>query len=483
MTYHLVKSATPGIVLVATGIFFDKLEDISILEKTITFLKVGKYPYTALLNVASEILIDGFASTEAVIAFRAEVNTIKKAIETADTNPILLELLRASTSLANGNPKALESINKNLVFLGNTTLNELYSQLFPATNAKEAIRNYIRINGLTSLDTVIKYLELLGLEHTYPKGLPVLIDENGVLYTIAKKRIEGVPFKAEVKLNPNYDPIKDDSYIFQAKTENAKSFTYYYTTDYKVKGRENKFKAVKVLSTNIKSLRTDWTKIIMAKAPSREEAIVLEIIYQTQARIGSSSNATLDKRTGNYLRTYGITTILKKHVTVTDEGLYFEYPGKGAYKGDVIHYQKHNFVASDNVTKEIVKELSKRLKTLNDEDKVFQTNDTKVRALFQQLGAPEGVTVHKLRTLKGTMMMTEAIKNHPFKGKTTSAKVTKWLRQEALEVGIQLGHMSGEKYTAATAVAHYISPQVMVKLYKDLDVVIPKTMAKLAGII
>jgi DNA topoisomerase IB len=486
----LVHSASNGIILVSNYIFWDSIPEhdieclIELLQKTTQYLRLAQLPYRSLLECAAELVCNNTVDDETVRAFQAEILLIRKSITNSETSAELLELLKNASSVAGGNGKAYALLNTKLHLITSDFVKIVFSRHFSDTDVKSTIRNYVRASGsrLVPYDSVLQHLHKHNIEHKYPTAFVGFIDEAGIFYTIAKKRIEGVPLNSTLTMNKNYDPLLDNSYVFSAKTENAKSTTYYYTREYKLSARKNKFTAVKQLGLDIKSIRSKWSRIIKTLSEGYEEAVILELIYQTQARIGSRSNKTLDKRTGKYLRTYGITTVRAEHLEIVGDEIHFKYPGKGAFKGDVIHYQQHVITPSDPIMQIVINDISARLKKLSPDEEVFSTNADRVRELFKNLGASDYVSVHKLRTLKGTMMMTERIKNHPFKGKrVSSTAITKWLREEALQVGIQLGHMSGEKYTAATALAHYIDPTVMTKLFKELNCVIPKTLARLSG--
>jgi len=507
----------PGLILLAAYVFFDEIPDsdageaATLFHETAAALEASGFSRAAFCQVAGSLLANEDIEENSLTALIADNLAIRKAIQSSDTIADYITLLKNISSLMKGNEKAFELVDKALVIVSNQTV----SNLFPSRNNLRLFLRNKSEGGLVPYRLAYQHRE--ELQEKYPSNFEGFIDELGRLYTKHKKLINGVPINSTITMNPNYSQ-KDDTHVFIAKPENAISSVYYYTVDYKKRSTKEKFKAVKQLSIDIKDMRAQWLKILNSEATFAEhkgaqfeEAMILELIYQVQARIGSNSNKTKDKRTEEYLKTYGMSTILCEHVEIVrpynpkslskkEIELHFKYPGKAAFKGDVIHYQQHVFIP-ERTNKIIVKWFEARLGGYLTKDKmgrhsrgkqkkilsnkepaaqVFSTSADKVRQLFSDLGAADGVSVHKLRTLKGTMMMTTKLKSHPFtKHNATQTKVTKWLREEALQVGIQLGHMSGEKYTAATAIAHYIDPVLLTKLYKDLDLVIPKTFAKL----
>ncbi len=522
------KLALPGLVLLSKASYFDSIEYTDVVAKHVSEtlacykrLQLDSNP----IKKAIDELFSSSLSDDTVTAVRKSISAIVKALRNDPTaNQNIIDLYNVVSGVFAGDVKHYKTLRDKVSILKipeitsqfpvfvDTSKQSDYLQLASqfsseqlaelreqkdkqykiVTYAKRAgktvLADYIKQYCRASGKNYVNYAELLaevtakGLQHSLPSGFDGYIDEFSQLYTIFGKKIAGFPSNAIVEMNPQY--TKDDScFVFTAKTMGAISTTYFYTVDYKNESKQTKFAVVEQLSKCIDSIRSKWLQKLKLKDPQFEEAMILELIYHTQARIGSSSNATLDKRTGKYLRTYGLSTILCKHVKIVDDNyVEIEYPGKAAFKGDTIHLQHHKFYPDTKETKIIFEWLKKRLKS-DENTRVFSTSADKVRQLLSDLGAPEGASVHKLRTLKGTLMMKERIKQHPFKTQKTSATaVNKWLKEQALDVGIQLGHMSGEKYTASTAIAHYVDYRLLAKLYREARVAPPKTMLKLVGI-
>lgn len=521
------KLALPGLALLARAAWYDTLDldEVSIKYVTETIKSFKRVDVdTQPIKLLVEELVSDSASDEVITAVRKTISSLVKSLRSDPTaNQNMIELYNIVSGVFAGDNKHYVNLRDRVSLLGVPEITALfpvevdiskqqehlafaasfdtetiarlreernpeYKSVLQARRAGKTIvadyiKQYCRQSGRRFVDyeTLYNSVEAEQLVHTLPKGYEGFVDEFSQLYTLYGKKIFGFPANCQVTMNPNYS-IKDDCYVFTARSEAAKNTTYFYTQDYKQSSKENKFSVVEQLSKSIDTIRARWLRKLKPKDPHFEEAIILELIYQTQARIGSSNNATLDKRTGKYLRTYGMSTLLRKHYTISEDSIVFEYPGKAAFKGDVIHLQKHVFYPDSDSSKLIYKWLQQQqLKSL--EEKLFSTTAERVRDLLKELGAPEGASVHKLRTLKGTLMMKERIKQHPFKNtKNSVTAVNKWLKEQALDVGIKLGHMSGEKYTASTAVAHYIDPVAMLRLYREAHVAPPKTMLKLVGI-
>jgi hypothetical protein len=521
------KLALPGMVILAKAAFFDSIDDSDI---TIKYVSESLRSFARLqldysvIKAAVEELYCNTLSDETVAATRKFIAAIVKQLRSDPTaNQNIIEMYSITSGVFAGDSKHYVVLRDRVSILGipeitalfpisvdtNTqrdylsfvsefdseTITKLrqekdpqYKNITAARRAgKTIVSDYIKQYCRTSGKTIVDYATLLQdinanqLVHSLPSGFEGYIDEFSSLYTKFGKKIAGFPSNAQVTMNSAYT-AEDNCYVFTARSPQARSTTYFYTQDFKNSSKQTKFAIVEQLSKCIDSIRSKWLKKLSIKDPQFEEAMILELIYHTQARIGSSTNATLDKRSGKYLRTYGISTILHKHYKVLPEYIEFEYPGKAAFKGDVVHFQRHKFYANSPETKLIYNWLKKRANA-DENSRVFSTSGERVRQLLNDLGAPEGASVHKLRTLKGTLMMKERIKKHPFKTQKASVTaVNRWLKEQALEVGIQLGHMSGEKYTASTAIAHYIDPIAMLKLYREAHIAPPKTMLKLVGI-
>lgn len=521
------KLALPGLVILSKASFFDSIDDSDLTIKHVSeslrsFARL-QLDYSVVKLAIEELYFDGLTD-DTVVAVRKFISAFVKLLRSDPTaNQNIIELYNVVAGVFSGDSKHYVTLRDRVSVLAIPEITALfpvrvntdsqkeylsfvaefdaealallkeedkvkYKAVMTARRAgKSVVADYIKQYCRASGKKVVEYNKLLAdinskqLTHSLPSGFEGYIDEFSNLYTTFGKKISGFPSNSTVTMNPQYN-AQDDCFVFTARTDKAISTTYFYTQDYKNDSKQTKFAVVEQLSKCIDTIRSKWLKKLNTKDPQFEDAMLLELIYHTQARIGSNSNATLDKRTGKYLRTYGISTILHKHYKVLEDSVEFEYPGKAAFKGDVVHLQQHKFYCNSKETK-IIYDWLKKHSNKDENSRVFSTTGERVRQLLSDLGAPEGATVHKLRTLKGTLMMKERIKKHPFKTEKTSVTaVNKWLKEQALDVGIQLGHMSGEKYTASTAIAHYIDPVAMLRLYREARVAPPKTMLKLVGI-
>lgn len=367
--------------------------------------------------------------------------------------------------------------------------------------AQEWGMSYVRTHGegqehLVNYDEFWKALKSAGLKvHNYLEGFKGYIDDKGRLYTIKKLRINGAPGGGKALMNEDYDAENDIGYVFRADIPGAVTQPWYYTENHKERSTQQKFEKVSGLADKIDSIRAKWLNILRNGDIEEDEydrdflsAMMLEIIYQTQARIGDINNATKDSKTGEYKQTYGLSTIQMRHVRVIGAGIRISYEGKAARKGEIVHKQIHNLVSNEHpAIKKIVKILTKWKQERGPKEYVFQTSRGGnlsafyVNKLFKRLGA--NTTVHKLRTLKGTVMMNEIVEKHPWKKKkaTNSNEVMKWLKEKAEAIGAQLGHAAGGNVTGNTAIQNYCDPGTMTKLFKEANVMIHPSILKLVN--
>ena len=485
-----------------------------------------------------------------LIAFLKQLTSFQKDLSrNVSMSPTLLSMLNDARLLANGSESALKRINENIgilkepalirMFTKNTgsitqkdvlpqlkavvkklggkgvdlTLEErkklrtstkgatvkLYQDYLALRRAavepsKDFVRNWVRSNsdkkGMADYKAMLKALKTAGFEiHAFAPGYDGFIDDMGRLFTKTGKLINGKPgTPGTVEMNKQYDPETDDTYVFKAFVDGAKTVTLYYTTEYKKASNEAKFSKVGSLAKHVEPMRRKWLSIL--KAGGRDEhdprflaSMVLEIVYHTQGRIGGERGSTdVGDKT---VKTFGIASLRCKHARAVGNGVNLNYLGKKAQK------QQHKLVASEGPgLKKIIKLILEWKDERGPNDPIFMTRRggsltaSTVNALLRELGAPDGVTVHKFRHLKGIQMMGEIVERQPFAKKKakSAAEVTAWIKKEALAIGKQLGHMSGEKFTSATAIANYLEPNMMISIYRAAGFPPPVAMLKLVGV-
>lgn len=317
--------------------------------------------------------------------------------------------------------------------------------------------------------------------HTVPEGFIGFIDDQMKYYTEEGKVLNGTP-SGDVRMNPEYDPVKDNAYVCDAKAPMAKGYQRIYTLDYKANTTQNKFKKVAEFDKVAENVRKKWLREFKAngiKTRNGVLAMLAELVYQTSGRIGSTSGQTDGQRT------YGITTLLAGHYKKKGNNRLLEYPGKKAQQ------QKHKLLNTNPNQKLLIAALDELAtdKARKDALITFRGRGISGNALnkyLASLGLPKGVTVHKFRTLKGTRIAKRILEASPLldrKRGLTPTQVSKWLKSALEKVAKELGHFSNGKLTIATAIANYIDPSVLVDFYEKLGMRMPANIEKMAKLV
>ena len=355
---------------------------------------------------------------------------------------------------------------------------------------KDELRQLINKAGrpITDFQYALAYLKSQGVVNPLPLTFEGNVDSNGRLYTKAGKLILNVPTPDfTIKMNPDYDPKADDSFVFTTYNKEGKISQYVYTKDYKTKAVEKKFKKVEALDAVIDGIRKKWLEYVKkgGDTPQEVASTVLEMLYSFSARIGSMGNAA------GGVSTQGISTLTPKNVKVAPNGIVFTYLGKDAVK------QVHVLQGGDPEVKYMtanIKEMLKgkgpkdRLFTFKHGDKVYPMTGNLVNKWFHTLGAPEDITVHKLRHVRGSRLFSQLLEANASKlfdpkKPMTQAQADAALKELATKVGTMLGHVRGigteQKATPMTAIANYIEPALMINYYEKLGLRVPKFIQKL----
>jgi hypothetical protein len=361
---------------------------------------------------------------------------------------------------------------------GKVKLVERYSELRKVfvANYKKYLFKFIRSSGKPFIDVKIvrKYLDTLGCNYI-PRGFIGSIDEQGRLYTTAGKQIAGMLI-GEVKMNPKYDPLTDNTYVCSLVGNVAQRLR---TVAFTSGNKAARFDKVSSFMKEVDKFRTKWVKDLDSlDTRTQVLAALVEAIYQTQARIGGDSkNMEGEDR-------YGMSTLLVKQLLPISKGFEFKYTGK---KGTEQHHILLGTTATNRKVIAIIRELIKGKKPT---DVVF-TNRSKplgaapVNAYLKSLGVPTGITIHKFRHLAGTKLALKILSGAPFKKSEhpSQASVEKWIKEEMKQVGEMLHHRVGsgenQKLTGMTAINAYISPNVLKEFFDNLGLRVPKWIPKI----
>jgi len=350
---------------------------------------------------------------------------------------------------------------------------------------KDAVVSYIRKSGHETVpyEELLAYLHANGIDHMLPIGFTGEIDDLGRLYTNTGKMIDGVPSAVTFPtmiMNKQFGKEGGKDFVFQAIRSDGEPGPYFYTSDYKKEAARSKFQHVADLAPKIVSMQKKWfTKVKQFKItdPTSVAAVILEILYEFAARVGSPNNPT-----------FGVSTILVKHCAVDHAtgNITIRYKGKDGVS------TVHKLVAADPTQKIVIKALLELLEGKQPKDRVFTVdkgerkipiNANVVNAYFKSLGAPEGTTVHKLRTFRGTHLFNElmekALEKPPKDERAALAVLTKMGEQ----VGKLLNHVrtmssGGTRVTGTTALQNYIDPTAQIQFFRTLGYRLPKFLEK-----
>ncbi len=319
--------------------------------------------------------------------------------------------------------------------------------------------------------------------HYWPptNGWDGYVDENGALYTLEGEKIVGTP-SFPIEPNPKYDPEstvkKDGSNAPFTCITSKGTKQYFYVEERKKQWKQEQFQKVDDFVEVLDDVRDNWLSDAKSAKGSKKYVlgILCELMYWTSARIGSELGMTDGKKT------YGITTLRGSFVTREGNTLHIRYPGKSGVS------QHHVLTPKTPEQKLVAKQVLEWAQEAGANGLVFDlsgqhekgpSNGT-VNNYLRSIGAPQGVTIHKIRHARATKVMKIQLRKCPFfrmsagnlvpnaSKQPTQAQAENWYKEAALEVGRDLGHSAGEKVTWGTAVAAYINPTTTTSFFDDL---------------
>lgn len=353
---------------------------------------------------------------------------------------------------------------------------------------KAYIANMVRSSGHKYLpyDKVVQALAKDNIINRLPHGFVGMIDDLCHLYTTEGKEINGFP-GSDVIMNPEYDPKLDNSYVYRmTKAESSSGMgAYAYTKAFTKKQTEMKHDNVRQSLTKIDSVRKKWLGLLKAKPDTQlgVVATILELLYKFSARIGSVGNQTEGKST------YGISTLLRKHITVAGNGLIIKYPGKAAGKGGAaIVPTVHKLMPTDAVAKLLIRNINEylvgkenkedRVFTFEDNGKVKPVTGNMVNLWFRSAMGSSHAHVHMLRHTIANRMFEELLDQTKFKANASQSEMEAAFKTMVTKIGAALGHRAGVKVTPMTAISNYISPDLMLTFFQTRGYRVPNFLKK-----
>lgn len=345
---------------------------------------------------------------------------------------------------------------------------KLYNTLRRNLNGvyKEWIKNYVRNSGKHKVDyqTVYKEINKAGIENNLSSDFIGFIDDQLNYYTSSGNLIDGKPV-GEIRMNPNYNPEEDNSYVFKLKTPMGEST--YYTVNYKSSKVNTKFETVNKLEENIETVRGKWLKHLRENDTKNQLlAAQLELMFKFGARSGRVGNATAGEST------FGITTLLAGQVTPMGAGYKIKYKGKKGAE------QLHILNPSTTNDRFLIKVISNLLEGKGKKDPIWNLNGKEIKAtstlayLKTISGIPD-VKLHYVRHMMGTKLARNIIKKSILKKGVSQAKAEAWFKDAMKEVGEALAHSVGGAVTSSTAIKSYISPKLQIDFFESLGLRVP----------
>lgn len=330
-------------------------------------------------------------------------------------------------------------------------------------------------------ETLYQRLAAAGFDNVITAGFTGLIGPDLKLYTKDQELIDGVPsvsFYPSVVMNPAYGKEGADQWVFRGIKADGTKGGYFYTTAFK--HAQHIDKHTKVRTLDVPAIRKKWlpkVKRFDIEEVTCVTATVLEMLWQFTARVGTVGNAT-----------FGISTLLVKHVTITPKGIVIKYKGKDSVA------TTHKLLPSVLEHRPLIKNIIALVDGKTGANPLFtvvrdgvhkRILPATVNKYWRMCGAPEDVGVHKIRTWRGTNafyeIITAALQN---KRPKTLAEARALFKRAAEQVGAMLNHVrstaAGDKVTGITALNSYIDADIQVMYWQELGYELPPKLAKYA---
>lgn len=403
--------------------------------------------------------------------------------------------------------RTLESVVKQMTGLNQSTVPtedaeklkkkfpELYAEYLSLRreynkNWKEALSQFVLRSGKKRVDfkDVEDYFNTNEIETTWPTGFVGKIDGAGNIFTKKDEKIAGgLPTKSffpAVRMNTS----KEGDWVFQAYgLDGQLTSRYSYTEAYGKETVKHKFEVVDILTTKIDQIQAKWRvglKKFDESNPITVACLMLELLYTFSARIGSVGNAADGEDT------FGLGTLLRKHIRITASSFVMTYKGKDGVA------TRHSLKATEVWSKLIIKAVNVLCEGKKPNEFLFtytlkngmrkRVPSAFVNRLFKTYGAGDA-TVHKLRTLRATRIFTEAAAQLASKGKklTTPKEVMDAFKKIATECGKALNHVrrgtdGSSTVTPMTAIQSYIDVAAQIKFFQSYNVPLPGFLQKRA---
>lgn len=363
---------------------------------------------------------------------------------------------------------------------------------------KVFVRTHADANGLVLLSKLRSHFESSD-EEDFDWFLPVNLDKLAVDENNRLHAADGTPVVTGV--GGPVEPIPATPYTpnasYKTSTKANPAFMHYPnamgTGDTPIYLANNRKESKAAADAAISEIMEKWPTIepkLLRDLSSQDynkrvAATILEIIYQMAARIGGDGLTKVKDAAGTITEqpTYGISSILKKHVKAQGNRLIISYPGKKHV------LQEHILDPSGNTAMaRVIENIKEFMGVKRASDSVFTINDgkriagTAVNAYLRSFGFKEPkVSAHKLRHVKGDSIVKPLFDEYRSPSKMTAETLKKAFIEIMTEAGRKLGHKSGENVTWTTASKSYVSPGLQKAFFTSRDFLPPKQVAQLSS--
>ena len=345
--------------------------------------------------------------------------------------------------------------------------------------AKRIWVNYVAgKGGICDYQDLYNYLESKDIECFLPQGFEGQIDTAGNWWFNGEKLGAVLSASTYPMVIMNSNISNSNQWICKAVANTGTNNTVYiYPQRIEQENARHKFSVVTQLFDDMPKIRKKWCSMIKNWNPTSRDcisALVLEILFETAARIGSPKNST-----------FGINTLQLKHYSENNGVVTLDYLGKDSIK---THYV---IKPNSPITKLVISRLQELVSDLeNPNDPIFNVNGSLVRpantnALFKRLANTSEVNVHKIRTYNGSILFKKLLEKAE-KPKTQKEANQLW-KDLGAEVGKKLNHIrtakdGSIKVTPLTALQNYIDPSIQVTIFTENGFRLPKMLEKSMGI-
>lgn len=257
---------------------------------------------------------------------------------------------------------------------------------------------------------------------------------------------------------------KPGSYVFQYMPAHGTSPQKVYKQSDVSVANKKKWGTVDQLMGKLPAIKASWQKMLAAGEPL---GALLQFAYLTSARIGTVGN-----------NTFGASTLQAKHFTIKSNGtVIVKYPGKG--QGGKAVLQEHRLEPNAE-TKALIKFIKERIGSIPKDQTVFTDtgrplSNTDINGWLQK--HIKGMTVHKFRHLRGTSLAMQVLSKLSVPANVQQAKANAIFKAGVEQIAKALGHynLRGDevKISPATAIKHYIDPNLSRSWFEDKGLEVP----------